>query len=400
MELSLRACKVRESSTLAISARAKALKQSGVDIISFTAGEPDFNTPEHINNAAVKAMQEGFTKYTQVSGIEELKKAICKKLKDDNSLDYEPSQIIVSTGAKQCIFNTFCAILNDGDEVLIPAPHWNSYCEIIKLCGGVPVTIYTKPENGMKIVKSQLEEALTSKTKAIIINTPTNPTGIVYTKEELQMIADFACKNDIFVLSDEIYEKLIYNESMPHVSIASLNEDIYKRTIVINGFSKTYSMTGWRVGYSACSKELAEIFNNLQSHITANVNSIAQKAALSALTESQQCVEDMKQEFKRRKDYMFKRVSNISWFDPVEPHGAFYIFVDISKLCGKQINGKEITDGNTYSEILLSECNVAVVPAIDFGYPKCIRFSFSTSMDNIEKGLDRIEKALSKMNLS
>ena len=299
MDLSNKAKEISPSITLEITATAKALKESGINVISFSAGEPDFNTPENIINAAINAMKDGKTKYTPTSGVLELRKAICTKLKDDNELLYKPSQIVVSTGAKQSLANTFLSVLNKGDEVIIPIPYWVSYPELIKLADGVPIFVDNLKENDYKYKIEDLRKVVTEKTKAILLNSPNNPTGSVYSKEELIEIAEFAKENDLIIISDEIYEKLIYDENK-HISIASISEDAYKRTIVINGLSKAYAMTGWRIGYSAASEEIAKLMSNIQSHVTSNINSISQYAAIEALTGPQESLNEMVKEFKAR----------------------------------------------------------------------------------------------------
>ncbi|MBP2031689.1 aspartate aminotransferase [Clostridium algifaecis] len=390
MILSRKAKKIEASITLAITAKAKQMKSEGIDVIGFGAGEPDFNTPEYIQNAAINAIKNGYTKYTAASGIEELREEIAEKLKKDNNLNYSTDQIIVSTGAKQCLSNTFSSVLNPGDEVIVPVPYWVSYPELIKLADGVPVFVKTKKEDGFKYNIEELEKAVTDKTKLIVINSPNNPTGTVYTKKELKNIADFAKKNDILILSDEIYEKLIYDNNV-HVSIASLSDDAYERTIIINGMSKTYAMTGWRIGYAAGNKDIIKLMSNIQSHTTSNPNSIAQYASLAALRYDSPEVKYMIHEFSSRRDYMLKRVEDIKNISAFRPQGAFYVFVDISKTFGKKAHGMEIKDSISFSQQLLEKQRVAVVPGIGFGMDDYIRLSYATSMENIKEGLNRIE---------
>lgn len=392
MKLSEKAKKVRASETLSLSARAAKMSSEGIDIISFGAGEPDFDTPEYIKKAAIAAINDNYTHYTAYEGCEELRKAIADKLKNDNGLDYDYTQIVVSNGSKHALNNAFAAILNPGDEVIVPAPFWLSYIEIIKMEYGVPVIVNTFKESAFKVNPEMLEEVLTDRTKAIIINSPNNPTGMVYTESELRSIAEFAVKHDLYVISDEIYEKLIYSSKLKHTSIASLGEEIYKRTIVINGLSKSHAMTGWRIGYTASSAEIAKAIGGIQSHSTSNVNSIAQKAAVAALTGDQSCVEEMLTEFKHRRDYIAQRISDIPLLSSLLPKGAFYLFVDVSKLCGLKINGTEIKNSEDVARILLEEYNVAVVPCTVFGYENYIRISYATSMSNIVEGVNRIEK--------
>ncbi len=391
MNLSEKALKVKESSTLNITAKAKAMMAQGIDIVGFGAGEPDFNTPVNVCNAAIKAINDGFTKYTPSSGTVELRKAICDKLKRDNGLTYDISQIVVSNGAKHSLSNIFAAILNEGDEVIIPAPYWLSYAEMVRIDGGVAKIVYTKEENNYAVTKELLEEAYSPKTKAIIINSPNNPTGMIYSLEALKVVAQFAKEKDLFVISDEIYECLIYDTNSVHISMATFDEDMYDRTIVVNGLSKSFSMTGWRIGYTASNKKLAEVMGNIQSHAASNPNSIAQKAALAALTGDQSFVFDMNKEFARRRDYIYDRVCNMPLISALKPQGAFYIFIDVSKVCEKSYKGEAIKDAAQIADILISQFSVAAVPCADFGFPKHIRLSYAISMENIEKGMDRIE---------
>lgn len=396
LELSKKAKAVKPSSTLAITAKAKEMKENGIDVVGFGAGEPDFNTPENVCEAAIKAINEGFTKYTPASGTNELKQAICKKFKEFNRLDYAPNQIVISNGGKHALSNVFDAILNPGDEVIIPAPYWLSYPEMVKLSDGVPVTIEGTKENAYKVTADQIQQAITAKTKALIINSPSNPTGVIYSEEELRAIADVVVKNDIYVVADEMYEYLIYGEAK-HVSIASLGEEIFKRTITCSGLSKSYAMTGWRVGYTGSSVEIAKLMSSIQSHATSNPNSIAQKAALEALNGPQDAVEAMRAQFDKRREYMFNRVSKMPYVDIIEPQGAFYVFIDVTEAASKQYKGEVISDASRLAEILISDYNTAVVPCADFGFPNHIRLSYAISMDQIEKGLDRIENLLKSL---
>jgi Aspartate/tyrosine/aromatic aminotransferase len=396
MILSRKAQQIEPSITLAITAKAKKMKAEGIDVIGFGAGEPDFNTPEYIQEAAIKAIKAGYTKYTPASGIIELKEAIVEKFSKDNGLKYNTSQVIVSTGAKQSLANVFAATLNPGDEVIIPIPYWVSYPELVKLEEGIPVFVETKEENGFKYTIENLEKAVTDKTKIILINSPNNPTGTVYSKEELQDIANFAKEKDILILSDEIYEKLIYGDTN-HVSIASLSEDAYKRTIVINGVSKAYSMTGWRIGYAAASEELVKLMSNIQSHTTSNPNSIAQYASVAALKGDSSAMASMVAEFKNRREYMVNKINTIDSLSCIKPEGAFYVMINISKVFGKKSNNIEIKDSISFSGELLEKEKVAVIPGIGFGMDNYIRLSYATSMENIEKGLNRIEKFVKEL---
>lgn len=399
MVLSKKAEAISPSITLAITAKAKELKAQGVNVIGFGAGEPDFNTPQNIINAAISAMNEGYTKYTPSSGIKELKEAIKNKFKKDNNLNYDISEIIVSTGAKQCLSNVFSAILNPFDEVIIASPYWVTYPELVKLSDGVSVFIETNEKNNFKFTVQDIKKVYTEKTKAIVINSPNNPTGTVYTEDELSEIADFAKEKDLIIVSDEIYEKLIY-DGEEHVSIASLSEDAFKRTIVINGMSKSYAMTGWRVGYAASGNEkIIKLMTNIQSHTTSNVNSIAQYASVEALNGSQDELKHMVNEFKKRREYMVNKIENIKGVHcGSNPKGAFYVMVNISGILGKKINGTAIKSSFDFCSKLLEESNVAAVPGAGFGNDNYIRLSYATSMNNIVEGLDRIESFINKIN--
>lgn len=393
LTLSKKAQAVKPSSTLAITAKAKEMKANGIDVVGFGAGEPDYNTPENINQAAVDAIISGFTKYTPASGTVELKEAISKKFKEFNNLDYKPSQIVVSNGGKHSLKNIFSAILNPGDEVIIPAPFWLSYPEIVKLSDGVPVFVYAYADNHYKMTADQLRNAITDKTKAVVLNSPNNPTGMVYTKEELEAIAAVIVEKDIYCVADEMYEMLIY-DGQEHVSIASLNEEIYKRTITCSGLSKSYSMTGWRVGYTGSSEEIAKLMSSIQSHATSNPNSIAQKAAVEALTGPQDAVKDMKVAFEKRRNAMYDRMKEMDYVKVIKPEGAFYLFVDVTEVLGKEYKGEVIGTTNKMADILLTDYSVAVVPCTDFGYPNFIRLSYAISRTQIHKGLDRIQNFL------
>ena len=390
LSLSKKAQAVKPSSTLGITAKVKELKAEGVDVVGFGAGEPDFNTPENICDAAIAAIKEGFTKYTPASGTNELKKAVCKKFEEFNRLHYEPAQIVISNGGKHSLSNIFDAILNQGDEVIIPGPYWLSYPEMVKLSDGIPVIVYGTKENEYKVTADQIEQAVTAKTKALVLNSPNNPTGMIYTKSELQKIADLAVKYDFYVVSDEMYEYLIYGDEK-HISIASLGEEIYKRTLTCSGLSKSYAMTGWRIGYVGAPLQIAKLMGAIQSHATSNPNSIAQKAAYEALTGQQETVAAMCEKFNKRRIYMFERLSKMPHIQIFEPRGAFYAFVDISELLEMSYKGNPVSDGQNLAQILLSDYHVAVVPCDDFGYPNHVRLSYAISQEQIEKGLDRIE---------
>ena len=382
MDLANRVSELTPSLTLAIDSKAKALRAEGVDIYSFGAGEPDFDTPEHIKLAAIEALNAGFTKYTPSSGTAELRAAISEKFKRDNNLDYKPSEIIVSNGAKQSCFNAILAVCGEGDEVIIPAPFWLSYPEMVRLAGAEPIIVQTTQENDWKITPEQFEEAMSPRTKMIIINSPGNPTGSVYTKEELRSIVEVAADEEIMILSDEIYESLTY-DGAEHVSIASLTPEARDLTITVNGFSKAYAMTGWRIGYLGAPEKIAKAIDSLQSHSTSGPCSFAQKGALAALAGDQQCVAEMREEFNIRREYIYERLSAIPNVTAVKPKGAFYILANISNLGMSSTN---------FADRLLSKANVAVVPGIAFGDDRVVRFSYATGLDVIKPGLDRFEE--------
>ncbi len=394
MYISEKVKKISPSSTLAIDAKFKEMKAQGIDVVGFGAGEPDFDTPDFIKQAAIKAIQDGKTKYTPAAGTMELRTAICEKLKRENGLDYAPNQIIVSNGAKHSLVNAFMAILNPGDEVIIPAPFWVSYPEMVKIADGVPVIIETKEEDEFKFTKEQFEDAITPKTRALVLNSPSNPTGMVYTEDELLAIADVAVKHNIYVIADEIYEHLIYDGK--RVSIASFNDKIKDLTIIINGVSKTYAMTGWRIGYTASHADIAKVMANLQSHATSNPNSIAQAATIAALNGDGSEIAMMKAEFEKRKNYMVERINSINGVSCRMPQGAFYVMMNISKLKGKTLGGKLIETSDDLANVLLEKAKLALVPGSGFGADDFMRWSYATSMENIKEGLDRLEKFLSE----
>ena len=382
MDLATRVSELTPSLTLAIDSKAKALRAEGIEIFSFGAGEPDFDTPEHIKAAAIDALNAGFTKYTPSSGIPELRAAISEKFKRDNGIDYKPSDIIVSNGAKQSCFNAILAVCGEGDEVIIPAPYWLSYPDMVRLAGAEPVIVQTTQENDWKMTPQQFEEAMSPRTKMVIINSPGNPTGSVYTKEELRAIVEVAAEEEITILSDEIYESLTY-DGAEHVSIASLTPEARDLTITVNGFSKAYAMTGWRLGYLGAPEKIAKAIDSMQSHSTSGPCSFAQKGGLAALTGSQQCVAEMREEFNIRREYMFERLSAIHNVSAVKPKGAFYMLANISKLGMSSTN---------FADRLLSKANVAVVPGVAFGDDRVVRLSYATGLDVIKPGLDRFEE--------
>ncbi len=381
MEISARAAQLTPSLTLSIDSKAKAMKAEGLDVCGFGAGEPDFDTPEHIKNAAIEALNAGFTKYTPSSGIPELRQAISEKLQADNGLTYRASQIVCSNGAKHACYNAILATCQPGDEVIIPSPYWVSYPDMVRLAGAEPVVLPTMERNGWKMRAEDFENAMTPRTKMLILNSPNNPTGSVYTREELEKIVEVAAEEDIYILSDEIYEKLVYDD-VKHVSIASISKEAYDLTITVNGFSKSYAMTGWRLGYMAAPEAVAKAVDSIQSHSTSHPASFVQRAGLAALKGDQQPIADMRDEFDMRRNYMFDRISKIQNVTAVKPEGAFYILVNISQL--------GLTSQN-FADRLLSKANVAVVPGAAFGDDRTIRLSYATSIDIIKKGLDRFQ---------
>ncbi len=381
MEISARAAQLTPSLTLSIDSKAKAMKAEGLDVCGFGAGEPDFDTPEHIKTAAIEALNAGFTKYTPSSGIPELRQAISEKLAADNGLSYRAGQIVCSNGAKHACYNAILATCQPGDEVIIPSPYWVSYPDMVRLAGAEPVILPTMERNGWKMRAEDFENAMTPRTKMLILNTPGNPTGAVYTREELEKIVEVAAEEDIYILSDEIYEKLVYDDAK-HVSIASLSKEAYDLTITINGFSKAYAMTGWRLGYLAAPEAVAKAVDSIQSHSTSHPASFVQRAGLAALKGDQQPIADMREEFDMRRNYMFDRISKIQNITAVKPQGAFYLLVNISQL--------GLTSQN-FADRLLSKANVAVVPGAAFGDDRTIRLSYATSIDIIKKGLDRFQ---------
>ena len=381
MEISARAAQLTPSLTLSIDSKAKAMKAEGIDVCGFGAGEPDFDTPDHIKAAAIAALEAGFTKYTPSAGLPELRQAIAEKLEADNQIKYRPSQIIVSSGAKHSCYNAILATCQAGDEVLIPSPYWVSYPDMVKLAGADPVIVPTTERNGWKMRASDFENAMTPRTKMLILNTPGNPTGSVYTREELEAIVEVAAEEDIYILSDEIYEKLVYDETK-HVSVASLSQEAYDLTITVNGFSKAYAMTGWRLGYLAAPEAVAKAVDSIQSHSTSNPTSFAQKGAVAALKGDQQALADMRDEFSMRRNYMYDRITKIPNITAVRPEGAFYILVNISQLGLSSQN---------FADRLLSKANVAVIPGAAFGDDRTVRLSYATSIDIIKKGLDRFQ---------
>ena len=382
---------VRASTTLAVDSLAKQMKADGLDVVGFGTGEPDFNTPDNINMAGIKAICDGKTKYTPAAGIIPLRKAIAQRLKEDCGVDYDYTQIVVASGAKHSVYIALAAITNPGDEIIIPAPFWVSYYEMVRMVGGTPVIVEAGEEQNFKITAEQLEAAITDKTKCLMLNNPSNPTGMIYSKDELSAIADVCVKHDLYILADEIYYQLIY-DGIEFTSIASLGEDVKERTLLINGVSKSYAMTGWRVGYCAANKTLAKIMSNFLSHSTGAPSTISQWASVEALTGPQEGIEAMRLAFLERRDYIVKRINSIPDVSCIKPNGAFYVMMNIEKLVGKTLGGKLIENDDDFAVALLEKALVAVVPCSGFGMKNFVRWSYAASMENIEKGLDRLEK--------
>lgn len=392
LKISNKASAISPSPTLAIDSKFKEMKKEGIPVVGFGAGEPDFNTPENIKNAGIEAIKNNITKYTPASGTLELKAAVCQKLKRDTGLEYSTSNIVISNGGKHSLTNTFTCICDPGDEVILPAPYWVSYPEMIKLADAVPVIIEGAEENNFKFTAEQLESAITPKTRALVLNTPSNPTGMVYTKDELEKIAEIAVKNNIYIIFDEIYEKLVYEGE--HTNIATLGDEIRDLTIIVNGLAKTYAMTGWRIGFIAANKKLAKAMGNIQSHATSNPNSIAQAAAVEALNGDQSIIETMKKTYIERRDYMVDKINSIDGLSCKTPHGAFYVFMNVKDVLNKEHYGKMINTANELCQDILDRALVALVPSEGFGVDGYVRLSYATSMDTIKTGLDRIEKYL------
>jgi aspartate aminotransferase len=386
-QLASRVGALTPSSTLAITAKAKELKAQGKDVIGLGAGEPDFNTPQHIIDAAVKSMNEGFTKYTPSGGLPELKKEIASKLKRDQGLDYKPNEIIVTNGAKHGLYTLFQVLLNEGDEVIIPIPYWVSYPEQVKLAGGKPIYVEGFEQNQFKITPEQLKEKISSKTRAVIINSPSNPTGMVYTREELKALGDVCLEKGILIISDEIYEKLIYGNTQ-HVSIAEISAELKQQTIIINGVSKSHSMTGWRIGYAAGNSKIINAMTDLASHSTSNPTTPAQYATIAAYSESQEAVEMMRKAFEERLEIIHAKLNEVPGFSCIKPQGAFYLFPNAKEAAS--LSGCK--DVDEFAEVLLTEANVAVVPGSGFGAPDNLRLSYATSLDQLEEAISRIHQ--------
>jgi len=389
IQISNTAASIGESPTLAIDAKYKNMLAAGVDVLGFCAGEPDFDTPEHIRQAAIDAINSGFTRYTAVSGDLTLRNAICEKFKTDNGLEYKPDQIVVSNGAKQSLLNAFTAIVNHGDEVIIPTPYWVSYPEMVKLVGGIPKMLMTTEQSGYKLTVEMLRKAITPQTKAIVLNSPSNPLGIIYSQEELQALADFAVRKGLYVISDEVYEKIIFDKAK-HISIASLSPEIKELTITVNGVSKSHCMTGWRIGYTASNSKLAKAMANIQSHSTSNPCSISQRAAYAALTGPQDETIKMCKTFEERRDFLMKHLDEIPIISYIKPQGAFYLMLNVSRL---QKLGESTDD---FCQRLLDEAKIALVSGSSFGMEGFVRWSFSTGLENIENGFKRLKTFVKK----
>lgn len=382
---------VRASTTLAVDSLAKQMKADGLDVVGFGTGEPDFNTPDNINMAGIRAICDGKTKYTPAAGIIPLRKAIAQRLKEDCGVDYDYTQIVVASGAKHSVYIALAAITNPGDEIIIPAPFWVSYYEMVRMVGGTPVIVEAGEEQNFKITAQQLDAAITEKTKCLMLNNPSNPTGMIYSADELRAIADVCVKHDLYILADEIYYQLIY-DGIEFTSIASLCDEVKERTLLINGVSKSYAMTGWRVGYCAANKTLAKIMSNFLSHSTGAPSTISQWASVEALTGPQEGIEAMRLAFLERRDYIVKRINSIPGVSCIVPNGAFYVMMNIEQLIGKTLGGKLIENDDDFAVALLEKALVAVVPCSGFGMKNFVRWSYAASMENIEKGLYRLEK--------
>lgn len=391
--LSKIASAVQASTTLAVDSLAKKMKAEGLDVVGFGTGEPDFDTPDNIKEAAIRAIQKGETKYTPAAGLMPLRKAAADRLNADCGLDYEASQIVVASGAKHNVFAALMALTNPGDEAIVPAPYWVTYTEAVKMAGGVPVVVEACEKDNFKITAAQLEAAITDKTKLIIINNPSNPTGMLYSREELVALCDVCVKHDIYIISDEIYYGLVY-DGKEFVSIASLGKEVKERTIIISGVSKSYAMTGWRIGYSASNAQIATVMSNYLSHATSAPSTISQFAAIEALNGPQEGIYAMRDVFEQRRNYIVERVNSIEGVSCIKPDGAFYIMMNVEKLIGKTLGGRVITNGDDFAMAFLEKGLVAVVPCSGFGAPNFVRWTYAASMENIKEGLDRLEKFL------
>ena len=390
---SRKASAIHESSTLAVSALANRLKAEGKDVINFGTGEPDFDTPENIKNAAIDAIHAGKTKYTPASGLPALKAAVCKRLEADIGVHYEPSEIVIASGAKHSIYIALCCLLDEGDEVIVPAPYWVTYTESVAMAGGTPVVIATTPEQHFKLTPEALEAAITPKTKLLILNNPSNPTGMCYDEGELRAICDVCVKHDLWIMSDEIYYKLVY-DGRQFKSAAALSPEIKARTILVNGVSKSYAMTGWRIGYTACGAKLSKIMSNYLSHATSAPSTISQWAAIEALEGPQESVEEMRKVFEQRRTYMADRINSLPGVSCLMPEGAFYVMMNMEGVIGRTLGGKPIGNGSDFAMAFLEAENVALVPCGGFGEPNYLRWTYAASLEDIRRGLDRLEHFL------
>lgn len=392
-ELSYIAQSVQASTTLAIDSLFKQMKADGIDVIGFGAGEPDYNTPDNIKQAAVKAINDNKTRYTPAAGIMELRKAVCHRLYEDCGVEYKPTQIVAASGAKHSVYIALQVLVNPGDEVILPAPFWVSYYELIKMAGGVPVIVDTCEDENFKMTAEKFAAAISPKTKALILNNPSNPTGMMYTKDELQAIADICVQNKIYVIADEIYYRLVY-DGREFTSFASLGEDVKELTILVNGVSKSYAMTGWRIGYTASNEKIAKVMANYLSHSTSAPSSVSQWAAVEALEGNQEGVLTMRDEFESRRNYIVERMNSIEGVSCLNPEGAFYVMMNIEGLIGRRFGDIEVQNSDDFAKAFLEKGLVAVVPCSGFGAPNFVRWSYATSMENIKEGLDRLEKFL------
>lgn len=394
-ELSTIAQGIQASTTMAIDAMFKQMKADGVDVIGFGAGEPDFNTPDEIKAAGIAAIEQNFTRYTPAAGTVELRQAVCDRMKADCGLSYKPNQVIATNGAKHAVYLALRALVNPGDEVILPAPYWVSYYELIKMVGGIPVVVTATEAEHFKLTPEKLTAAVTPKTKCLILNNPSNPTGMMYGEQELRALADVVVANDLYVISDEIYYGLVY-DGKTFVSFAALSDEVWKRTVLINGVSKSYAMTGWRIGYACADDPIAKVMANYVSHSTGSASAISQKASVTALTAPQDKIEEMRKAFEERRNYIVKRMNSIPGVSCIRPEGAFYVMMNLEQLIGKTIHGVKITNDDVFADAFLKYGLVAVVPGSGFGAPNFVRWSYATSLENIKEGLDRLEKFLSE----
>jgi len=397
MSVSQRARNIVPSATLTISATSRRMRAEGIDVIGFGSGEPDFDTPDHIKEAAIQAIREGFTKYTASGGIDELKDAVVAKLKRDNGLEYTRDQVLISCGGKHSLYNVFQALLEPGDDVIIPAPYWVSFPEQVKLCDGKPVFAQTSEREGFRLHRALVEPLVTPRTKILVVNSPSNPTGAALTRVELQGLAELAVQRGFWLLSDETYDSLVY-DGHQHVSVASFGDAVYARTILVNSLSKAYAMTGWRIGYTAGPREIIKAMDSIQSQETSNPTSIAQRAAVVALTGAQDSTHRMREEFDRRRRSIVKRLNEMPGISCLSPQGAFYVFPNVSGTYGKSHAGKTLTNSTDFAAYLLDEARIAVVPGVEFGSDAHVRISYATSMANIEKGMDRMAAAVGQLH--